>query len=110
MNDLILTNTSFIPKKEIIDVLGVVKGNTIRAKHVGRDIMASFKHIIGGEIKGYTEMMIEARKQAEERMIKEAKDLNADAIVNIRYSTSFVMMGASEIMVYGTAVKVKPHE
>ena len=110
MKNIIVTNTDFIPQYEIIEVLKVVKGNTIRAKHIGRDIMANLKQIIGGEIKGYTEMFIEAREQAEERMLSDAANLNADAIINVRYSTSAIMMGASEILVYGTAVKLKKNE
>lgn len=104
---MILVNTDSITGKEIIETLGLVKGSTIRAKHVGKDIVAGLRQIVGGELKEYTEMIEEARKIAMDRMVKEAQSLNADAIINIRYSTTAVMQGAAEIMVYGTAVKIK---
>jgi len=104
---MILTTTEQIPNKKTKEVLGVVRGNTIRAKWFGRDILAGLKQIIGGEIKSYTTMITEAREQAIQRMIKQAKNLNADAIVNIRFATSQVMPAASEVLVYGTAVKLK---
>ena len=104
---MIIVNTDFVQGKKIVETLGIVRGNTIRAKHIGRDLMAGLKQIIGGELKGYTEMLQEAREQAEFRMIEEAKTKNADAIINIRYSTSAVMLNAAEILVYGTAVKLK---
>ena len=107
MNEIIVVSTDLIPGSEIIEVLGVVKGNTVRAKHIGRDVMAALKQIVGGEIRGYTEMLTEARTQAEKRMLEEASRLNADAIINVRYTTSAVMLNASEILVYGTAVKLK---
>ncbi|MCL1997210.1 MAG: heavy metal-binding domain-containing protein [Turicibacter sp.] len=102
---LIITNES-IPGKEF-DVLGVVKGNTVQAKHAGRDLMAGFKSIVGGEIAGYTELLTEAREIATNRMVKEATALGADAITCLRYSTSNVMQGAAEVMIYGTAVKFR---
>jgi len=101
-----MTNIETIPGKNILEIYGVVNGSTVRAKHVGRDIMASFKNMIGGELKGYTELLQEARDEATQRMISEARRLGANAIVNIRYSTSSVAQGAAEIYVYGTAVKV----
>lgn len=104
---MILVNTEYIPNKEIIEVVGMVKGEIVQSKHLGRDFMAGLKTIVGGEIKGYTEMIAEARKIATDRMIKEAEKLGADAIVGIRYSSSAVMQGASEILAYGTAVKIK---
>ena len=104
---MILVNTEYIPNKEIIEVVGMVKGEIVQSKHLGRDFMAGLKTIVGGEIKGYTEMIAEARKIATDRMIKEAERLGADAIVGIRYSSSAVMQGASEILAYGTAVKIK---
>lgn len=110
MKEIITANTDFIPGYTITQVLKVVKGNTIRAKHVGRDIMAALKQVIGGEIKGYTEMFIEARNEAEQRMLDEALSIGADAVINVRYSTSAIMIGASEILVYGTAVKLQNHE
>jgi len=104
---MILTTTDTIPGKKIVEILGLVRGSTIRAKHVGKDIMAGFKTLIGGEIKGYTEMLNEAREQAMERMKEEAKKVNADAIIEIRLGTSNVMQGAAEVLAYGTAVKIK---
>lgn len=104
---MILVNTSEIAGKEIIETLGLVKGSTIRAKHIGQDIVSGFRHIIGGELKEYSEMIEEARKIATSIMVKDAESLGADAIVNIRFSTSAVMQGAAEILIYGTAVKLK---
>jgi uncharacterized protein YbjQ (UPF0145 family) len=99
-----LVNTDSIPGKKIKKNLGLVKGNTIRARHFGRDIMAGFRNFVGGEITDYTKMMAEAREQALDRMIEDAEGLGANAIVNIRFSTSYVMQSAAEILVYGTAV------
>jgi uncharacterized protein YbjQ (UPF0145 family) len=93
--------------KEIEQSLGMVRGNTIRAKNLGRDILAGFRNLIGGEIKDYTEMLSEARDEAIYRMVKEAEDMNADGIVEVRFTTSETMGGAAEILVYGTAVKFK---
>src|SRR3989344_160530 len=104
---MILTTTDTIPGKKIVEILGLVRGSTIRAKHVGKDIMAGLKTLIGGEIKGYTETLNEAREQAMERMKEEAKKVNADAIIEIRLGTSNVMQGAAEVLAYGTAVKIK---
>ena len=104
---MITVNTDKIEGKKIIETLGLVKGNTIRARWFGRDIAAGLKTIIGGEIKSYTDMMTKARDQAVERMVDEAKKLKADAVINIRFTASEVMQGASEILVYGTAVKLK---
>ena len=102
---MILTNTETIPGRTIVQQLGLVQGSTIRAKHVGRDIMAGLKNIVGGELKGYTELMKEARQQATNRMIEQATQLGANAVVNVRFSTSSVAQGASEMLAYGTAVK-----
>ena len=104
---MILTNTETIPGKVIEEHYGVVSGSTVRAKHIGRDIMAGFKNIVGGELKGYTELLQEARDEAMSRMIAQAEGLGANAIVNIRYATSSVAQGASELYVYGTALKVR---
>ena len=104
---MIITTTNEIVGKEIAEVLGLVRGNTIRARHIGRDIAALLRNIVGGEVKDYTKMMSEAREQALDRMVAEAESMNADAIVAIRFSTSFVMQGAAELLVYGTAVKLK---
>jgi uncharacterized protein YbjQ (UPF0145 family) len=99
-----VVNIETIPGKTITEVRGLVQGNTVRAKHVGRDIMASFKNIVGGELKGYTELLVEARRQAVERMMAQAEQLGANAIVNVRFSTSSVTGGAAELYAYGTAV------
>ena len=88
-----------------LDMLGMVQGSTVQSKHIGRDIAASFKTIVGGELKGYTEMMNDARKNATDRMIAQAEAMGADAIIAVRYASSAVMDGAAEIMAYGTAVK-----
>lgn len=103
---MILATTNEFPAKEITEVLGLVRGNTIRARHLGRDITAFLRGIVGGEVRDYTKMMAEAREQALDRMIAEAETLGANAITGVRFSTSFVMQGAAEFLVYGTAVKV----
>ena len=107
MRDMIIVNTEKIEGKEINEVLGLVRGNTIKARHIGNDIMAGLRNIVGGEVKEYTQMISEAREDALERMLAEAEKLNADAVVNIRFTTSQVMGGAAEILAYGTAVKLK---
>ncbi len=99
-----LTNTETIPGKDIKACLGVVSGSTVRAKHFGRDFLAGLKNIVGGELESYTELLGESRTQATQRMIKQAEQLGADAVVNVRFSTSSIAAGASEIYVYGTAV------
>ncbi len=101
---MILVNTDYIEGKRF-EMLGLVKGSTIQSKNIGRDIGASFKTIIGGELKAYTEMMEEARSIATNRMMVEASSLGADAIVNVRFATSAIMQGAAEVIAYGTAVK-----
>lgn len=101
---MILVNTDYISGKEL-EMLGMVKGSTIQSKNIGRDITQSFKTIVGGELKSYTEMMNEARALATKRMVSEAEALGADAVINIRYASSAVMQGAAEVMAYGTAVK-----
>jgi len=105
---MILVTLPEVPGHRIVRVLGVVKGSTVRAKHIGKDILAGLRQIVGGEIKEYTEMLSEARAEAERRMIEEAEKLGANAIVNIRYTTSSVMANAAEILAYGTAVLVEP--
>ncbi len=95
-----------IPGREIAEVLGLVQGSTIRARHLGRDIMAGLRNVVGGEIKDYTEMLAEARRLAIERMVKEAEDLGADAVVGVRLATAQTMAGAAEVLAYGTAVKL----
>jgi uncharacterized protein YbjQ (UPF0145 family) len=104
---MIISTTEGVAGREISEHLGIVRGNTVRAKHVGKDILAGLKTIVGGEIGGYTEMFTEARVQAEERMIAEAEELGADAVINVRFVTSMVAMGTSELLAYGTAVKLK---
>lgn len=101
---MILVNTDYISGKNL-EMLGLVKGSTIQSKNLGRDISQSFKTLVGGELKAYTEMMNEARALATERMVEEARGLAADAVVNVRYSSASVMQGAAEVMAYGTAVK-----
>ena len=103
---MILNNIETIPGKKVIEHYGLVQGSTIRAKHVGRDFAAGIKNIFGGELKGYTELLQESRQQAIERMTEQAKSMGANAIVNIRFSTSTIAAGAAEILCYGTAVKV----
>ena len=101
---MILSNLETVPGRNIVEFKGLVQGNTVRAKHVGRDIMAGLKNIVGGELQGYTELLDEARSEATTRMINEAQALGANAVVNVRFSTSAVTEGASELYVYGTAV------
>jgi len=103
---MILVNTDYYNDKEL-DMLGLVKGSTIQSKNLGRDITQGFKTLVGGELKSYNEMMNTARALATKRMVEEAEKLGADAVVNIRYSSSAVMTGAAEVIVYGTAVKFK---
>ena len=106
-SNLLLTNVDLFPGRRIVAHYGLVQGNTIRAKHVGRDIMASLKNIVGGELKGYTELLQESRQQATDRMVAQAHELGANAIINVRFSTASVAQGAAEILAYGTAVTVE---
>jgi uncharacterized protein YbjQ (UPF0145 family) len=106
MKDMIITTGNEVPGKKSMKVLGLVKGSTVRARNIGRDIGAGFKSIIGGEVKTYTEMTKDAREEAYNRMINAAIDLGANAIIGVRFTTSMVMAGASEMLAYGTAVKV----
>ena len=101
---MILVNTDYISGKEL-ETLSLVKGSTIQSKNIGKDIAQSFKTLVGGELKAYNEMMNEARALATKRMVAEAEELGADAVINIRYASSAVMQGAAEVIVYGTAVK-----
>ena len=107
MAEMIVTNLETVPGRNIIQHLGLVQGNTVRAKHVGRDIMAGLKNIVGGELRGYTELLTDAREEATQRMIEDATRMGANAVVNIRFSTSSISAGASELYVYGTAVVVE---
>jgi len=104
---MLLSTTDTIEGKKIVKHLGLVKGNTIRARHIGRDIMAGLRNIVGGEISDYTKMMAESREQAIDRMIEDAQKLGANAIVQVRFATSMIMQSASEILAYGTAVVVE---
>lgn len=101
---MFMTNTEIVPGRTITQYHGMVSGSTVRAKHVGRDLMAGIKNIFGGELKGYTELLTESRKEAIERMIQQARQMGANAIINVRFSTSSVAAGAAELYVYGTAV------
>ena len=103
---MILVNTDYITGKEL-ETLGLVKGSTIQSKHLGKDIAQAFKSMVGGELKAYNEMMNEARALATKRMVAEAEELGADAVVNVRYASSAIMQSAAEVIVYGTAVKFK---
>ena len=107
---MILVNTELVPGYKVVETKGLVQGNTIRAKHVGRDIAAGFKNLVGGELKGYTELLTESRRQAIERMIGQAKQLGANAVVNVRFTTSAVTQGAAELYAYGTAVILEEEE
>lgn len=102
-----LVNIDYIPGEEITEALGIVKGQIVQSKNIGRDFMAGMKTIVGGEISSYTEMISLARKMASKRMVDEAESLGADAVINVRYGSSSVMNGAAEIIAYGTAVKLK---
>ena len=104
---MIVTTTCEISGKRIVRTLGIVRGNTIRARHVGRDILAGLRNIVGGEISEYTKLMAEAREQSLDRMVEEAASLGANAVVEVRFSTSEVMAGAAELLAYGTAVVVE---
>lgn len=104
---MIVTSTDFIPGKEISEILGIARGSTVRARHLGNDIFAGLKNIVGGEIEEYTRLQAQSREQALQRMMEDAETLKADAVINVRLTTSMVMRGAAEILAYGTAVKLK---
>ena len=103
---MIITTTEKVPGKEVVEILGVARGSTVRARNIGRDIFAGLKNIVGGEISEYTKLQAESREQAMQRMIKDAERLNADAVVNVRLTTAMIMQGTAEILAYGTAVKL----
>ncbi|MBU2019683.1 MAG: YbjQ family protein [Bacteroidetes bacterium] len=103
---MIITTTDFIPGRQITESLGISRGSTVRARNIGRDIFAGLKNIVGGEIQEYTKLQAESREQALSRMMEDAKRLGADAVLNVRFTTSMIMQGASEILAYGTAVKL----
>ncbi len=102
-----ISNTESIPGRNIVQFYGVVTGNTVRAKHIGRDIMAGLKNIVGGELAGYTELLQDSRKEATQRMIQQAESMGANAVVNVRFATSSISQGAAELFAYGTAVRVE---
>jgi uncharacterized protein YbjQ (UPF0145 family) len=104
---MIISNLEIVPGRRIEAHLGLVQGSTVRAKHVGKDIFASLKNIVGGELKGYTELMQEAREEAVERMTREAKSVGANAVLNVRFATTSITMGAAEILAYGSAVRLE---
>jgi len=104
---VILSNTENVPGKTIVEFYGVVTGNTVRAKHIGKDILAGLKNIVGGELKAYTELLQDSRLEATERMVAQAKSVGANAVVNVRFATSSIAQGASELFAYGTAVRVE---
>ena len=107
MTKLIITTGEEVPGKKVVEILGVVKGNTVRARNIGRDIGAGLKNLVGGEIKTYSEMTSNSRDEAFNRMVNEAVELGADAVIGMKFMTSMVMQGASEMLAYGTAVKLK---
>jgi len=104
---MIITTTEEVPNKEVVEILGIARGSTVRARNIGRDIFAGLKNIVGGEINEYTKLQAQSREQALERMTKDAERLGADAIINVRLTTSMIMQGVAEILAYGTAVKFK---
>lgn len=104
---MILTNVGTVPGKKIVEHFGIVQGSTVRAKHAGRDFMAGLKNLVGGELKGYTELLQESRAEAMQRMTDQAQQMGANAVVNIRFATSSVAQGAAELFAYGTAVRVE---
>ncbi len=104
---MIVVNTDFVPGRKIKEALGLVRGNTIQAKNIGKDIVAGFRNLVGGEIREYTDMLSEAREVALSRMVEKAEKLGADAVINTRFMTSAIMTSAAEILAYGTAVKLE---
>ena len=103
-NSILLSNLELVPGRRVKTHLGVVQGSTVRAKHVGKDILAGFKNIVGGELKAYTELMQEAREEAVQRMLAQAASVGANAVLNVRFATTSITAGAAEILAYGTAV------
>jgi uncharacterized protein YbjQ (UPF0145 family) len=103
---VILSTIETVPGRDIVEILGVARGNVIRAKHIGADIVASLRNLVGGEVTEYTKLMAEAREQAFDRMIAQAQTMNADAVIGIRFTTSMVVAGAAELLVFGTAVRL----
>ena len=103
---MIITNTETVPNREVTEILNICRGSTVRARSIGRDIFAGFKNIVGGEISEYTKLQAQSREEALQRMIADAERVGADAVLNIRFTTSTIMQGASEVLAYGTAVKL----
>jgi len=104
---MIVTNIEYVPGKQIVAHYGIVQGSTVRARHAGADFAAGLKNIVGGELKGYTKLLEGARKEALERMVKQAEQLGANAVINVRFATSTITQGAAELMAYGTAVRIE---
>ncbi len=104
---MLISNTDFISGREIVEVIDIARGSTVRARNIGRDIFAGLKNLVGGEISEYTRLMADAREQAIGRMVADAESLGADAVINVRFTTAMVMQGCSEILAYGTAVKLR---
>jgi uncharacterized protein YbjQ (UPF0145 family) len=104
---MITTTTANVPGKEVSEILGISRGSTVRARNIGRDIFAGLKNIVGGEISEYTRLQAQSREQAFQRMVNDAQSMGADAVINVRFTTSMVMQGAAEMLAYGTAVKLK---
>lgn len=102
-----MSTTDYIPGKEVIEVIDIARGSTVRARHIGRDIMAGLRNIVGGEITEYTKLLADSREEALDRMLADAERIGADAVINVRFMTSMVMQNAAEILAYGTAVKLK---
>lgn len=104
---MLVTNLEIVPGRRVLKHLGLVQGSTVRSKNIGKDLLAGLKNIVGGELKGYTELLQEAREEATERMVKQAESVGANAVLNIRFSTSSITQGAAEILAYGTAVALE---
>jgi len=107
---MLVTNLEILPSHRIVRHIGLVQGSSVRSKHVGRDIMATIKNLFGGELRGYTELLHESRAEATDRMIEQAQSIGANAVLNVRYSTSSIASGAAEIFVYGTAVELEQND
>ncbi len=105
--EIIATTTDFIPGKEVVEILGIARGSTVRARNFGADFLAGLKNLVGGEVDQYTKLQAHSREQALKRMIDDARRLGADAVINVRFTTSMIMQGMSEILAYGTAVKIR---
>jgi len=110
MKDMLISNIEFLPGYTVLKHLGLVQGSTVRAKHIGRDMMAGLKNLVGGELKGYTELLNESRQEAVDRMVAQARSVGANAVINVRFSTANIAAGASEILAYGTAVVVEKRQ